>query len=400
MRRSTVFGLAAAGMLAAGSPAYAQSLLSANGLGLPTPPLDARARALGGVATGLFGFDLSLSNPADVADVRYRGGMATLQPFSRRDEVGGESATTSGARFPVVRLLYPANRVVFSAGWGGFLDQNWGITSSGLAQIGSDTATVSDVVRSTGGISQARVGASYLLTPRIALGAALGVYTGSVDRTTTRTFPDSVNANFIGFTSTTRWRFHAPLASVGARVDLGSAIRVAGSATWSGTLKADSALGAATPRTYPMPLQAEWGVSGVLAPKLVATLGGEWAGWSRTKFSPCTTGDINCNPTLARNTWEYGAGLEYGGAQTGVRTFPFRLGYHYAQIPFYHAGDDLPKEKAFSAGAGMRVGGSESSPAAQVDATVERGSRNGGPTSSALSESFWRLTVSLAIFGR
>ena len=406
MRRLPLVSLlAATAAWAAVAPARAQSLLSANGLGVPTPALDARARALGGVSTGLFGLDLSLANPADAADVRFRGGMASLQPFSRHDEVGGESGTTSGARFPVLRLIYPTRRVVFSAGYGGFLDQTWGITSSGLETIGGDTATVTDVVKSAGGLAQARVAASYLLTPRIAIGAGFGFFTGSVDRTVSRTFPDSANANFIGFTTTTRWRYHAPLATVGVRADVGAALRVGGAVTWAGTLKADSAQGAAEPRTYEMPLQAEGGVSAILAPKLMATVGGHWASWSRTNFrQPTCEPAADCVPgSLSRDTWDYGVGLEYGGTQSGVRTFPFRLGYHRAQLPFYQGGDGLPSEKSFSAGAGMRVGGfvgSENSPAAQLDATVERGTRNGGPSAGPLSESFWRVTVSLAIFGR
>lgn len=410
MRRPTRFhGFAAAALaacaLALPGTARAQSLLATSGLGVPTPPLDARARALGGIPTGLFGFDLSLGNPADAADVRYRGGMASLQPFSRTSDIDGQRATTSGARFPVLRALYPTGRFVASFGYGGFLDQNWAVTTSGMEHFGGDSASVSDVIRSSGGISQMRLGAAVSVTQHIALGAAVGLYTGNAVRQVTRSFPDSVNGNFLGFTTRTQWGFHGPLASVGARADVGTVLRVAASATWSGTLKADSSVGAASPKSYKMPAQAEVGASAILAPKLALSVGGTYAGWAKTTFAPGlgNCGPLaNCAPTgeLSRNTVSWGAGLEYGGTHTGIRTFPFRLGYHSAQLPFYSQGDVLPSEHSASAGAGIRIGGTEDSPAAQLDAAIERGSRKGGPAGSSLSESFWRLTFSLAVFGR
>ncbi len=388
------------------APLQAQSLLSTSGLGVPTPPLDARARALGGVPTGLFGFALSLGNPADAAGILYRGGMASLQPFSRTDEIGGERATTSGARFPLLRVLYPAGRFVASLGYGGFLDQSWAVTTSGTERFGNDSASVTDVVRSAGGISQLQLGTSYYVSSHLALGAAVGLYTGNTVRQVTRTFPDSASANFLGFSSRTQWGFHGPLASVGARADIAGVLRLAGAATWSGTLRADSSAGGASPRAYKLPLQAELGASAILAPKLTLSAGGSWAGWSRTEFG--ATGAGNCGPlgsclaapVFSRDTWAVGAGMEYGGTHAGIRTFPFRAGFHYAQLPFYGSGDVLPSEKSLSLGAGMRVGGSEDSPGAQLDAAIERGSRTGGPSTGPLSESFWRLTFSLAVFGR
>ncbi len=411
MRRfASLLGLAAVAALAL-LPARlaAQSLLATSGLGVPVPPLDARARALGGVPTGLFGFDLSLGNPADAADVLYRGGMASVQPFSRSDELNGEKATTSGARFPLLRVLYPNRRFVFSLGYGGFLDQNWAVTDRSTGRFGGDTATVVDVTSSIGGISQLRLGASYLLSPRVAVGGALGLYTGGVIRSVTRAFPDSSSTDFLGFNSRTGWGFHGPLASAGIRADIGSILRVAGAFTWSGTLTADSSQGTAQPRSYKMPLAAEAGASAILAPALALSVGGTWTGWSKTTFAPvqqggvivpCSTPGCATAAFLSRNTWSYGAGLEYGGTRAGVRTFPFRIGYHYAQLPFYAPGDKLPTEKSGTIGMGVRIGGSENSPAAQLDGALERGSRGGGPSTGALSESFWRLTFSLAIFGR
>ena len=390
--------------LGAAVPLRAQSLLAANGLGVPVPPLDARARALGGIPTGLFGFDLSLGNPADAADVRFRGGMASLQPFSRTDEVAGQRATTSGARFPLLRIVYPSGRLVYSLGFGGFLDQNWGITSTSTEQFGSEADTVRDVARATGGVSQLRAGASYLLSSHVALGAALGLYTGSVRRELTRTFPDAVNGDFQSFSSVTQWGYRGLLASVGGRADVGSVLRVGGALTWSGTLKADSAVGAAVPKSYKLPLQAEFGASALLAPTLALSAGARWGGWSKTFGTP-TSPSLPCPPAgcgpvaNSRNTWDVGAGLEYGGVQSGYRHFPLRIGYHYSQLPFYQNGDVLPTEQAAALGGGFRIGGNPGSPAAEVDGSLERGSRKGGPTATPLSESFWRITFSLAVFG-
>ena len=390
--------------LAAAAPAAAQSLFATRGLGVPIEAVDGRARALGGVATGLFGFNPSMVNPADAAGVVFRGGVATLQPSSRTSELAGQKGSVGSSRFPLLRVLYPfSDRLVLSAGFGGFLDQSWGVKSSHTELFGADSVQANDVVSSNGGISQLRVGAAYAVTPAIAIGIAGGAYTGNVARGVTRTFPDSVTYDLHGFDSRTQWAYSAPLASLGLRVDAGKLVRFGVSGTWSGTLHASGRTENAPDRSFKLPLQVDAGVSAVLSPRVMAVLGGGWAGWSSAAgdFRQAGLGaDSPDQQTTSRDVYHLGGGVEWGGARSGRKSFPLRVGFNYAQLPFYVEGETPGKEWSGSAGLGYRFAGSEDSPFAVGDLAIERGRRTGGPIATPLTENFWRVTISLALFAR
>ncbi|HET9984670.1 MAG TPA: hypothetical protein VFQ38_13830 [Longimicrobiales bacterium] len=398
MRRAAILTLLC---VAAAVPARAQSLYSTRGLGAPVAPVDARARALGGIQTGLIGFSLGMGNPADAAGIVYRGALATIQPSTRNMELDGQSSTVSGTRFPLVRALFPfRNRFVASLGFGSYLDQTWGVIRSSTEVLGDESVNVQDMVRSTGGISQVRLGVSYSLSPSFAVGVAGGAYVGGLDREVTRSFPDSANANLAGFTSRVSWGERAPLVSVGARWDPASIVRVGAGVTWGGTLHARGDTVTALDRSFSLPTEVTAGASAILAPRLLLAVGGSWAGWSRAAndFRTEAFGDpgVPAANITARNTFDVGGGLEYTGLRTESRVYPLRLGYHRSQYPFFAQGEAPANEWSASGGIGYRIAGQEASPVVAADLAVERGGRSGGP----LTESFWRLTASIALFGR
>src|SRR5690606_793959 len=102
------------------------------------------------------------------------------------------SANVGGTRFPLLQVMHPfGDRLTLSLGYGGFLDQSWAVVSEGAAVIDGKTITTRDQVESSGGIAQARLGAAYWLAPSLSVGVAAGLYTGRVDRSVTRMFPDT-----------------------------------------------------------------------------------------------------------------------------------------------------------------------------------------------------------------
>jgi hypothetical protein len=367
-------------------PAAAQSLFGTSGLGLPLAPVDARARALGGIGVGLFDFNPSLVNPAEVAGVRWRGVVAAYQPTANKVSFGGETDDIGGTTFPLIRVLYPVNeRLIASVGYGGVLDQSWSVVSESEVVLGKDTVATLDNVNSAGGISQLQVGVAYQVLPSLALGFAAGLHTGDLLRTTTREFPDSLGGGLRTFESRQEWSYNGPVVAFGARWDLRDVVRVGASYTWAGDLDADSISGGA-PRTFDIPSYLAIGASARLAPRLTATLGMRSAAWSSAGGS----GGVD-----AQDVTEIGGGLEWEGASAGERRFPLRIGYHRGDLPFNVQGADA-KESSWSIGAGARMAMTEDGPLARLDAGLERGSR----TATTLSEDFWRVTVSLALFGR
>lgn len=374
------------------SPARGQSLFATRGLGVPVAPLDARARVLGGVGVGLLGLNPSLVNPAEVAGLRRRGISVASQPSSRSMQLEGEEAGAGATRFPLLRILYPVgNRLVTSLGYGGYLDQSWGVVTERREVIGQDTVPVRDLVESSGGIAQLQLSAAYVLSPALAVGAAVGLYTGSLEREVTRTFEDTTLTNVQRFQTRLRWGYRGPQATIGLRWDPLPVLRLASSVTWAGELEAEGEEGDARDRSFDLPWQIAGGASAWLAPRILAGISAQWTGWAAAQ-------DDFADPDLATNAWELGGGLEWEASRAGERVFPLRLGFHYGQFPFKLQGE-TPAEWSVALGIGARFAGDEGGPLAVVDAAAERGGR-GDRNATGLTESFWRLTVSLSLFGR
>lgn len=391
MKRSIIALLLALGVPAA---ARAQSLFSTHGLGIPSEGYDARARALGVNGVGLAGLSMSMLNPAEPAGTLRRGVSATFQPWSGTADLNGQQGDVAGTRFPLIGVVYPVGRITFSLGFNGLLDQSWAIVSESEQLIGSDTVPIRDIIRSTGGIGELKAGAAYLLG-RISIGAYVGLHTGNVDRSTRREFPDS---SLLAFEDRTRWDYTGPLAAVGVRGDFGST-RVGASLTWSGTLKAKPKEGTTTEYEYDMPLRLAAGASSRLSSRLMLALS--------TTISDYGSGDYTAPGTTAttraQRTIELGGGLEWSELRSGDRVFPLRVGFRRTGLPFYAVGDDKPTEWSASGGLGLRLVEDDYGPLAVADLGFERGKRTGWQNATrpdGLSESFWRFSATISLFGR
>jgi hypothetical protein len=385
-----VFSLALI-MASVAAPAAAQSLFATRGLGVPVAAVDARGAALGGIGVGLLGFHTSLVNPAELAGLTRRGVSAALQPVSSSVDVDGDQDGTSGTRFPLLSVLFPASeRLVLSLGYGGYLDQTWGVRTVSQQTINGESVTVNDLLRSTGGISQMRLSAAYSFTPAFSIGAAAGLLAGNVDRLAVRTFDDAAG-EIRFFEDRMRWRYSAPLAAVGFRWDPANRLRLGASVMAATELKARSDDEDADDQDYGGPLELNAGASLRLTPLLMATAGGVWG------RAPTTTGT-----TISSRTMRLGGGLEYQGLRSGLRTYPIRLGARWAQLPYHMDGESQPTEMGVSAGLGFRLG-DPMDPAAIADFSIERASRSGldgGVVSGGVDEQLWRITFSLSIFAR
>lgn len=381
-----------------GVPAHAQSLFATRGMGLPTSPVDARSRALGGIGVGLLGLNMSLVNPAEIAGFLRRGVSASLQPSASTTEIEGAEGDLGGARFPMIRLIYPFSpRFTASVGYGGVYEQSWAVELSGHEMLGDDSVEVRDVIESVGGLSQLSVSMGYLVSPSFGLGLSAGLYTGNLDRRLTRSFPDSV-VDLNPFATNLRWDYLGPFATVGAFVDVGSA-RLAGSATWNGTLDVDGVAGVARDDETKLPLRLNAGGSALLSSLWLVAGGVEWVG---NGSAPERVFNADDGLSERRNTWRVGGGFEYAGLATGSRTFPLRLGGSWAQLPYYNTGETPANEWTAALGLGLRLAEDEAGPLAVGDITLERGQRSGLETTArpdGLTESFWRFTFSLSLFG-
>jgi long-subunit fatty acid transport protein len=390
--------LAAAGLLAEGAPAAAQSLLASRGLGYVNPPVDGRARGLGGAALALPGGGLSLVNPAAISALPAPAITMAFQPDFYTSALPGQDTDGTTARFPLLNAVFPfGTRWTFSAGFGSYLDQTWAVETSDTLSLPGRRVAVTDRFASRGGVTRIRGGAAYSFTERLSVGVGADLYTGSVRDTLSRRFAatDTVSGrgDLVGASYSTEWSYRALGASLGVRWVPSDALNLAASVSAAGTLEGrpaeDDSLSVG--RDYSLPLTFDVGASGRVTPNALVVLNAQWAGWSAANEDLARVGG-------ARDAWMVAGGVELGNTTAGVRSFPLRVGARYATLPFRwgpeSAGAAFPDEKALTAGLGARLAGG----AAQVDLGGERGWRGGGD--SVLDESYWRMTLSLTLLGR
>jgi hypothetical protein len=303
----------------------------------------------------------------------------------------GIEAGTSATRFPLMRIIYPFNeRLIGSLGWGSYLEQTWGFVTPSQQVIGGTTVDITDVLRANGGISQLQLGAAYSVSPTLAFGGSIGLLTGNLERIASRTYSDTT-ITLRPFTELLRWQYFAPIASLGFRIDIAGTVRLAGSVMAGGDLDAEGEEGFAEDRTFGAPLDLNAGASARLSSLLTANIG-----VARSQLPDAGAG------VVSRQTTRIGGGVEYQGVRSGTRTYPLRLGARWAQLPYHLADEAAPTEFSIGMGAGFRIG-DPADPAAVADLAIERASRNGlegGTVVGGVEERIWRVTFSLALFGR
>jgi hypothetical protein len=375
---------AALSVLSAGQ-APAQSLLSANGLGTPLEPVDARARALGGLPTGLPDAQMSLVNPALAVGLPAAGLTVTFQSDQVSSVAGNQSQDYSTARFPVIQAAFPiGTRLVTTVGYAAVLDQNWAVEHRDSITVTGERLGVLDRFRSSGGVARLRGGVGYRLLPRLDVGAAVDVYTGAVRDTVYRIFskqgitPSITGTTYewqgLGFSAGARWR--------------GNALSLSAAVTGGGSLTAEAQDSGVVSRDYSLPVQVDLGGSARIAQRTTIALAARWQGWSAADEDLAASGG-------ARDATLLAGGLEYEALRFVGRPVPVRVGGRYSQLPFRFDGDsEFVDERAATAGIGIVLGGG----AAALDLSGERGWRGGD--AAGLDESFWRLSLSLTLLGR
>jgi hypothetical protein len=370
----------------------AQSILGTSGLGLPLEPLNARARALGSVGVGLLGGNLNPMELASSTGLLIPTVNFTLQPHWGSGSLDGESLDSQGMRFPLIGLAYPASA------WNGmvtltfesFMDQRWKVQEQDTEVLAGISTPVTNTFKSDGGIAALKLGWAQRVGRSLSVAVSAGFHTGSVTRTYIRTFDSlaAVSREIVAFTDGGKWQYSGPTAAVGAVWDPSTILRFGGSITWSGDLDAEPSDATKGERaSYAIPTVYRLGASGVLTPRLSMTLGMSFADWTST--------EDGLEPgTVAGGVWSLGGGLEWEASSFGGRTLPIRLGARRSDLPFLF-GDEQPTETVLTGGLGLNLTQADQFVLAGVDLAMERGRR----TAAALSEDFWRGSVTFRVSG-
>lgn len=391
-RAVLALAIAAVPLLVPTSPAGAQEGLepsptpyTAVGLGYPTPPVDARAAALGGVGVGLLGETFTVRNPADLVGFSEAslGISAAPEAVAVR---GAEGDASSGrSRFSVIRAVVPLGRWRASFGFGSELDQDWSFRKTDTLRISTGDFPFEERRENDGGVSTIDVSVARRVGP-LSVGVSYQRLTGELRQDLFRRFAISVDSAVAAPNRVDQqltWSYGAHRVRAGGGLEIGDRVRVSGAYSWTGDLEAE-ADSVGRRRAFAMPSSATAGASGRLSDDWLVTVGGGWSGWSSMSSS--------FRDGRPRDTYWGGGGLEFSGWELGALPLHLRAGGRYAELPFVRQGSEPAEEQAVTLGLGSTFARGQ----AALDLSIEVGSRGDLPA-TGMEESFTRFTFSASI---
>lgn len=335
-------------LLPSGTPCFAESVFSVNGLGETVFGVDARGMAMGsaGLATPS-PWHISLENPALLADVGRFSFGAALIPEIRRVELEESDKSASFAYVPFVRL---------TKGLPGGLN---GAAALGMQHRVSywseerrieDDVEIVDVRSGDGGPGFVSLTLAKRVHERALVGAELRVLVGTIE--------DERNVRFVGETAletrdVVKTSFGGePMARVGGYFELGRGFGLGWTYQFSRVMDVATTVIARDVEVsreesdFHYPAMGGLGLS--FRPNERATLTAEWfrAGWSRTGTPPGYRGEMSDSDRLSFGfEWKHGEG-DY--------RLPLRVGYLWRELSYRAAGSsDAPTEFAFTFGLGL-----------------------------------------------
>lgn len=367
-----------------------QSVFNSAGLGRQVEAIDGRSRALGSVGIGLRGGSISPVDPAAAAGLGFASAVMVAQPsWVEMSQDGVPAGDFTGTRFPLLGIAYPLLGGMGTIHFASVLDQGFSSERVVSVDLGGTSYDVMDNFLQEGGVSNASLGFARSIGSSLAVGVALGRYTGSVTRTLTRDFGDLDLEGAEPFGTQGRWGYAGTSVTAGASTDIRDVVHIAGSVRWSSALEAKATSGApGGDRSYDLPLELRIGASAVLAPGLLVVASAVQADWSDMQDDFTTTVPVG-------DASGYGVGLELSRVRFLGRSAPLRVGYRRTGLPFGAGNDDSGYERVFTGGLGFALNETNGVTLAGVDIGIERGERISG----SFTEQFWRATGTIRVAG-
>ena len=377
-----------AGLAASPGALFAQTPLTAVGLGYPIAPVDGRSAALGGSGSGLLGGSYSLTNPADLLLHTEPGFSVSLSGEGVTLEGESRSLDTGRGRFTTIRALVPANDWAFSLAFGGEFDQDWSNILQDTLRLIDGSVPYEETREHNGGISTIDASVARRFGP-LGIGLSAQRLTGSLRQSFFRQFGDPLDGaptlgGIVGARelSWRAWRFKA-----GGSIQLGDRI-VAGAAFGTGGTLYATPEGAEQPEAeFDLPTSIELGGSVRVTDQVLVTAGGGRAGWSAVGSREAAAGSAFRSHDIV---W-MGGGVEYGALTLLGGRLPVRAGWRSTGLPFSRGAEAL-EESAFTGGFGWEF----QEGLAVFDLAFESGSR-GDVATAGFAEGFRRVTLSFSL---
>lgn len=348
------------------APAAAQdSQFGILGLGTPGRFESVRARTTGGAFAAFDGTSPFID--ASLVDVSRLTATAAEYNSYRKVNVGGQSTSLRGARFPLLTIAGPVfPNVVLGGGFSTYLARTYSVVTQDTVVIRGVNEPVADRIASDGSVSDLRLAAAMQVSPRLALGAGVHVLSGSSNLVAERRFADS--STYRNSRQTGQESYDGVGLSASAIAVVAPGVRVAA------FVRSDSRL------------RSEIAGFQNASNDLPTMLGGA----VRWDINP----GVRVAGSILHQNWSVSGPRAFDvtqwtfGAELGQQGLPVRFGVRGGQLPF-GPGPGAPKELGVSVGSGFRF----SQGRGIVDVGLERLRRTGG----GMTESGWTVLFGVSV---
>jgi hypothetical protein len=358
----------AAAVIGLSSPVNGQGTLSAQGFGYPPGQLSTHAASLGG---SLGEFDpLSPINPSSLAFWSRGGLYFQYEPEFRHVQSAGQSDRTTTSRFPLTAAAVRLGaRATLGIATSTFLDRTWSTEFRSGQILGSDSVLYTERFRSEGAINDVRLGLSWAVSNKLAVGIAGHAFPGENRLSIRRQFDDTAAFGTLeqtlqlgysgtGFSAGLQWR---PTHALG----IAASGRIGGSVS---VRQVDSLVASATiPNRYGGGIRYE-------LPGVTLSGSAERILWSQLQ-------GLGTDRVEQLDAWDYGAGADMSGPKLIGSATNVRLGYRHRTLPFA-ANSAQVTENTLSGGMGLPLAGGR----VALDLALQRAARSasGGTKESAV----------------
>ncbi len=363
-----------------GEAAAQSSVFDARALGIPQPPLSARAVGMSGSVGLLDG--MSGTNPAAITSViGLTVGFNFFQDWRSSTTPGG-TGSGSDAGMPYVTVVNRIKETPYylSGSFGSYTDRDFGFVTTDSTPVNGTPVGYRDSLESRGGTSDVRLAVGYRNGKTLAVGFGMHFITGSNRFTLVRTFGDTA---FTPVLQRSELAYNAIGFSLGAVYHPREPLLLTAVVRRDGTMNVDR--DSLQAYTYTLPWTFAGGAQYQLGNRGTINAEVSYTTWSDANDELVASGGVG-----ADNVFNASLGAEIPTSPLNPARFPVRVGVRTRQLPFPLSAGEQPTEFSVSAGSGGRFAKGH----AAFDLALQRLWRK---SDGGFSEDAWIVTIGLTL---
>lgn len=376
VRTAALTALAALTAIPAG--ALAQGTLSTQGFGYPTGQLSTRTLGTGGALAEID--PLSVTNPSAIVNFGGAALYFQAEPEYRRITVGGESESSTIARYPVIVAAVPITRSIFAGvSASSLLDRSFQTVTHGSVVVNGTTIGSTNTFSSDGAIGDLRLGLAWAAANWLHLGIAAHAITGDNRLDNSQVFDDSTRYARLIDTSTVSYVGNA--LSAGLELYAGRQAVFAASYRRGGNMSLKHGDTTLSTARVPDRLALSAAYLGIRGSSIaVRTARDSWSNMN----------GLGSSAVHITDGWDTSVGADVLGPQFGGRSLQLRAGARWRTLPF-DVGTTEVHEKSYSFGLGTLIARGR----AAIDVAGIHSNREA--EGIAAKESAWTLSIGLTV---